>query len=126
LDSGFSGIGFTINTYHAHCGCYVSVVIAVPGLLYPGTTTAEWHFPQENATFHHSKEGTKILELLIGRLKCHWSAFSENCASSPSRRFPLSSISVLLFVDCAFLLKSGYSIFDSALFRNQDAEWRFP
>jgi hypothetical protein len=32
--------------------------IAVPELLYTGTTTAEWHFPQENATFHYPQMGT--------------------------------------------------------------------
>jgi len=28
------------------------VLTAVPELPYLGTTIAEWHFPQENATFH--------------------------------------------------------------------------
>jgi hypothetical protein len=31
---------------------------AVPELLYTGTTIAEWHFPQENATFHYPHKGT--------------------------------------------------------------------
>jgi hypothetical protein len=30
---------------------------AVPELLYAGTAASEWHFPQENATFHRPKEG---------------------------------------------------------------------
>jgi hypothetical protein len=34
----------------------------VPELLYPGTTAAEWHFPQENATLHLPDKGTRILE----------------------------------------------------------------
>jgi hypothetical protein len=37
---------------------------AVPELLYPGATTAEWHFPQENATLRYSEQGTCILEPL--------------------------------------------------------------
>jgi len=30
---------------------------AVPELSYTGTAASEWHFPQENATFHRPKEG---------------------------------------------------------------------
>jgi len=30
----------------------------VAELQYPGTAAAEWHFPQENATFHNPKKGT--------------------------------------------------------------------
>jgi hypothetical protein len=37
---------------------------AVPELLYPEATSAEWHFPQENATFCDSPKGTRILEPL--------------------------------------------------------------
>jgi hypothetical protein len=37
---------------------------AVPELLYPGTIDIEWHFPQENATFHDSNKATDTLEPL--------------------------------------------------------------
>jgi hypothetical protein len=37
---------------------------AVPELLYPGTMYIEWHFPQENATFHDSNKATDTLEPL--------------------------------------------------------------
>ena len=33
-------------------------------VVYPETAAAEWHFPQENATFHRSQKGTLTLELL--------------------------------------------------------------
>jgi hypothetical protein len=33
-------------------------ITAVPELLYPGSIAAEWHFSQENATFHNPKKGT--------------------------------------------------------------------
>jgi len=34
---------------------------AVSELLYPGSMTAEWHFPQENATLHDPQKGTQKL-----------------------------------------------------------------
>jgi hypothetical protein len=37
---------------------------AVPQLLYPETTAAEWLFPQEKATLHDAGEGTLIVEPL--------------------------------------------------------------
>jgi hypothetical protein len=38
---------------------------AVPESLYPETTAAKWHFPQENDTFRGLAEGTYILEPLF-------------------------------------------------------------
>jgi hypothetical protein len=37
---------------------------AVPQLLYPETTAAEWLFPQEKATLHDAGESTLIVEPL--------------------------------------------------------------
>jgi hypothetical protein len=42
----------------------VSHITAVPELLYPGTIDIEWHFPQENATFHDSNKATDTLDPL--------------------------------------------------------------
>jgi hypothetical protein len=33
-------------------------ITAVPELQYPEAAASEWHFPQENATFHRSGKGT--------------------------------------------------------------------
>jgi hypothetical protein len=45
-------------------GLQIQDSTAVPQLLYPETTAAEWLFPQEKATLHDAGEGTLIVEPL--------------------------------------------------------------